>query len=133
MTLVVAAGPNRRKSWRSLDIVTSWEQRGIEKGMAIGFERGRREGIEEGWRETLRELLPDLLAARFGTSDESLGQRLAAIDSVDELKALIHRALKAPTLEDVGLPAQCNPSSDRRSNDSSDPPPDPADRRSPRD
>jgi hypothetical protein len=94
-----------------MEIVTSWEQWGIEKGMALGLEQGRKEGKEEGRqegrqegrREAHCEMLWDLLASRFGPLDGALRQRLAAIDSVDALRALTRRALTAGTLEEVGI------------------------------
>ena len=81
-----------------VEIVTSWEQRGIEKGLAQGIEIGRQAGVE-----ALRAALLDVLGWRFGDLDESLAARLAAIDSVERLKALTHRALTAGSIQELGV------------------------------
>jgi flagellar biosynthesis/type III secretory pathway protein FliH len=93
-----------------VEIVTSWEQRGIEKGLAQGIERGLAQGIERGIEigrqagvEALRAALIDVLSWRFGDLDESLTVRLAAIDSVERLKALTHQALTAGSIQDLGF------------------------------
>jgi hypothetical protein len=98
-----------------VEIVTSWEQRGIEKGLAQGIERGLAQGIERGIErgieigrqagqaEALRAALIDVLGWRFGDLDESLTVRLAAIDSVERLKALTHRALTAGSIQELGV------------------------------
>jgi hypothetical protein len=75
-----------------VEIVTSWEQRGIEKGIEIG----RQAGVE-----ALRATLIDVLGWRFGDLDESLTVRLAAIDSVERLRALTHRALTAGSIQEL--------------------------------
>jgi len=80
-----------------VEIVTSWEQRGIEKGLAQGIEIGR----QAGQVEALRAALIDVLGWRFGDLDESLIVRLAAINSVERLRALTHRALTAGSIQEV--------------------------------
>ena len=102
-----------------VEIVTSWEQRGIEKGLAQGIERGLAQGIERGLAqgiekgieigrqacqaEALRAALIDVLGWRFGDLDESLTVRLAAIDSVERLRALTHQALTAGSIQELGF------------------------------
>jgi flagellar biosynthesis/type III secretory pathway protein FliH len=102
-----------------VEIVTSWEQRGIEKGLAQGIERGLAQGIERGLAqgiergieigrqagqvEALRAALIDFLGWRFGDLNESLTVRLAAIDSVERLRALTHRALTAGSIQELGF------------------------------
>jgi hypothetical protein len=89
-----------------VEIVTSWEQRGIERGLAQGIERGIERGIEIGRQagvEALRAALIDVLGWRFGGPDESLTVRLAAIDSVERLKALTHQALTADSIRELGF------------------------------
>lgn len=62
----------------------------------MGLARGRKEGRVEGQREALREFLE----ARFGILPDALTERIAALDDLDELKALTARAATAPSLED---------------------------------
>jgi hypothetical protein len=82
-----------------VEIVTSWEQRGIEKGLAQGIDIGR----QAGQVEALRAALMDVLGWRFGDLGESLTVRIAAIDSVDRLKTLTHQALTAGSIQDLGF------------------------------
>ena len=89
-----------------VEIVTSWEQRGFEKGLAQGIEIGLAQGIEirrQAGVEVWRAMLIDVLGLRFGDLDESLTVRLAAIDSAERLRALTHRALTAGSIEDLGF------------------------------
>jgi hypothetical protein len=78
-----------------VEYVTSWERKGIQ----IGLEKGRQEGA----LEALHAVLLDVLSARFGVSGQSLQGRIAQIDSVEELRALTHRALEAGSLEELGI------------------------------
>jgi len=86
-----------------VEFVTSWEQRGIENGLAQGIEKGIEIGRQAGQVETLRAALIDVLGWRFGDLDESLTLRLAAIDSVERLKALTNQALTAGSILELGV------------------------------
>jgi flagellar biosynthesis/type III secretory pathway protein FliH len=98
-----------------MEIVTSWERRGIEKGfqqgilqgvekgLQQGIERGMKQGIEKGRIETLREVLLDLLTSRFGALDESVAAKIRETDSADQLRRLTHQALTATSLRELGL------------------------------
>ena len=86
-----------------VEIVTSWEQRGIEKGLAQGIEKGIEIGRQAGQIEALRVALMDVLGWRFGDMDESLTVRLAAIDSVERLRALTHQALTAGSIQELAF------------------------------
>ena len=80
--------PEERKE--VVEVVTSWERKGIEKGIAQGIEKGMEKGLEkgiqkgrelgrkEGALETLRAVLLDLLSTRFGNAavDEAVGALL---------------------------------------------------------
>jgi hypothetical protein len=70
-----------------VEIVTSWEQRGIEAGRV----------------EALRAALIEVLDWRFGNLDESLAVRLAAIDCVDRLRTLTHQAITAGSIQELGF------------------------------
>ena len=85
-----------------VEIVTSWERKGIE----IGLHKGRLEGRQEGHRETIEALqavLLDVLTTRFGQPDQSTTDHIRTINSVEELKSLTHQALTANSLRDFGL------------------------------
>lgn len=49
------------------------------------------------------ELALRLLAQRFGTLPDSVRQKLAAIESTDELAALVERVFQGDSLEELGL------------------------------
>ena len=78
-----------------VEIVTSWERRGIEKGMAQGVEKGR---LDE-----LRMMLLDELAQRFGTADQATISKVQNLNSIDDLRKLTRRAFTAETLQELGL------------------------------
>ena len=93
-----------------MSIITSWEERGIRKGIEQGLQKGIEQGLQKGLEkglqhgaEALREILLDVLSSRFGQLDASTIARVQQIDSVDALKQLTHKALAARALEEVGL------------------------------
>ncbi len=59
-----------------------------------------RMGLARGRKEERREALREVLEARFGTLPDVLMERLAALDDMDELKALTVRAATASSLEE---------------------------------
>jgi hypothetical protein len=73
-----------------------------EKFEAQAVERGRQEGLMEGLRG-MREMLLRLLERRFAPLPGGLPQRLAAIDSAEELTRLAEKVLSARSLEEMGL------------------------------
>jgi hypothetical protein len=81
-----------------VEYTTSWEQAGIEKGLAQGLERGRQEAVE-----ALRGVLLEVLVTRFGAVPAAVAKRIRGIDSMDGLRDLTHRALTATSLSELGL------------------------------
>jgi hypothetical protein len=81
-----------------MEYVTSWERRGLEKGRLEGRTEGRTEGVA-----ALREALIDVLTSRFGPPDDSLLFRLSQIDTLDELRQLMKRALQARSPQELGI------------------------------
>ncbi len=84
-------------------MVSIFEERGIEKGLAIGIEQGREQGIAQGAVNASREHLLALLRHKFGALPQSAAAPLAALQSKAELDALFLRALDAGTLAELGL------------------------------
>lgn len=74
-------------------IIQISEQRGEQRG----HQQGKAEGIVEGKREAVLQLL----RLQFQDVPESIAQRIAAIDSVSALDALLEKSLKAKRLEDI--------------------------------
>ena len=74
-------------------------EKGREKGREEGREEGRRVGLIEGKRGTLLRLL----SAKFGPLPEATSSRVQALESLHELDSYFERALKANSLEEVGL------------------------------
>ena len=81
-----------------VEIVTSWERKGIEIGRLEGRQEGRLEALD-----ALRAVLLDVLTARFGPPSEPVTAQVHGIDSIDELRALARRALTASSLRDLGI------------------------------
>ncbi|MBL8228483.1 MAG: Rpn family recombination-promoting nuclease/putative transposase [Bryobacterales bacterium] len=97
-----------------VEYVTSWEQRGVEKGIAIGIEKGRNEGIEKGRSEgiekgrsegieTLQAVLLDLIGTRFGPPSDATIRRIQSIQSMNDLRQLAHSVMHASSLSELGL------------------------------
>ncbi len=59
------------------------------------------EGIEQGQLKAMRQLAQDALAARFGTLDEALVERISKLTDMDVLRHLILDTAKFPDLPAV--------------------------------
>jgi predicted transposase YdaD len=89
-----------RKEYRKVqDVELSWAEELEEKGLKKGLEKGLEKGREDGKRETLLRQL----SAKFGRLSVAARTRVEAIDSVDELDALLERILTATSLDDMKL------------------------------
>ena len=69
----------------------------IEQGKAEGIVEGKAEGIVEGKRRSVLQLL----RLRFQSVPETLAERIAAIESVSDLDALLEQAMTAERLDDL--------------------------------
>ncbi|MBM3728883.1 MAG: flagellar assembly protein H [Acidobacteria bacterium] len=97
----LARSPLKRKEkQKMLDYVTSWEQKGIRKGRAEGRQEGRQEGIET-LRAVLRDVATQAITERFGAVPPGLAERIENLDSQEELRTFISRALSASKLADL--------------------------------
>lgn len=67
----------------------------------------RREALKEGRREgrlqSLRAMLLELMTERFGRLPASVRQQIEGTSSVQELRKLGRKVLRARSLEDMGL------------------------------
>ncbi len=83
------------------------EERGMEKGLEQGREQGLEQGIEQGREvgllEGKREALLRCLAVKFGALPDRTTSHVRAIESVDELHALLERVVVVASLEEMGL------------------------------
>ena len=86
-----------------MEIVTSWELKGIEKGRVEGRVEGRMQGRMQGRIEERQEMLLDLLAAKFGPVSSTVSERVRSIGSLDDLRALTNRSLAAGSLRELGF------------------------------
>ena len=98
--------PKERK--RFMEYVTSWEERGIAKGIQQGIAKGVEQGIEQGIAKgvdqsiaSLHNVLLDILATRFGSVSVRMEKRIRKIRSLDQLQALAHQALTVPRLSQL--------------------------------
>ena len=75
-----------------MEIMTSWERKGLEQGLEQGLERGKKEGV---LLVTLR-----LLRLRVGSLPESLEERLRQL-SIEQLELLSEASFSTTTLSEV--------------------------------
>ncbi len=80
------------------------EERGIEKGFEEGIEKGIEEGIEKGEHKGLKqgiyESIVEILEIRFSHVPQFLIDKLDAIDDIQTLKNLHHKAMTVATVEE---------------------------------
>lgn len=78
-------------------------RKGLRQGIEQGLQQGRQEGLQQGLQQGLRDGLVRatlrLLQTRFGEDALRLKDRLAQIESVEQLEALTAEAALAPSLE----------------------------------
>jgi hypothetical protein len=73
-----------------MEYLTSWERKGILQG--------RTEGVV-----VLREALLDVLTSRFGPLEDSLAARINQVDTLEELRMLMKRALHVDSPQELGI------------------------------
>ena len=78
-------------------------KKGLEQGIEQGIERGKLEGKLEGIVAGKRDALFILLSHKFGKISYKVMDGIAKINSLEELDALIARAIDAVSLEDLGI------------------------------
>jgi predicted transposase YdaD len=66
-------------------------------------QEGRREGRQEGQIQARREMLRELMAQRFGRLPVHVRRQIEEISSLQELRRLGRKVLRAKTLQDMGL------------------------------
>ena len=83
------------------------KREGRREGQREGRKEGRREGRKEGRREgqilSLQTMLLELLAQRFGRLPANVRRQIEGISSLQELRKLGRKVLRAKTLQDMGL------------------------------
>src|SRR5262249_41076129 len=77
--------PRRRK--KTMEIITSYERRGIEKGIKIGKQEGIKLGKREGLKEGVLMLVSRLLKRQIGSLPVDVRKRLESL-SVKQLEKL---------------------------------------------
>jgi hypothetical protein len=87
------------------EVITSFEQRalerGLERGIQQGIERGIEQGIEQGIVQGKRDMLLKVARARFGEPTPVLAGAIGAARTAAELDALLDRLLKAASPDEV--------------------------------
>jgi hypothetical protein len=84
--------------WRD----TAWKD-GLQAGRREGRQEGRREGLHEGLLAGRRGQLLELMTQRFGRLPIEIRQRVGEIGSIQELRKLGRKVLRAKSLEEMGL------------------------------
>jgi flagellar biosynthesis/type III secretory pathway protein FliH len=87
-----------------------WKKQWLQEGRQEGRKEGRREGLKEGREEGLRtgqiemrKALLQQMTLRFGRLPKAIRQRVEAISSLPELRALARKVIRAESLQDLGL------------------------------
>ena len=88
---------------RAREMISVYEERGVEKGIAIGEERGVEKGVVRGIAIGERNRLLKVLQRKFGALPEPITAQIEAIDSEEVFDALFDRAMDAQTLDDLNL------------------------------
>ncbi len=93
------------------EMISIYEQRGIEQGIERGIEQGIERGIEQGIERGIeqgiaigeRRTLLRLLQLKFGDLPEAVRARIEALTDTAELDRLSDRILHASSLAEMGL------------------------------
>ena len=82
------------------EMISVYEQRGIEKGIERGIEQGIEQGIERGRRAVLIRLMQQ----KFGALPDTIVLRIEAITNAVELDRLTDSILTANSIEEMRIP-----------------------------
>ncbi len=80
-------------------MLTVYEERVMQRGIAIGEQRGIAIGTVRGKRETTLRLL----RKKFGALPKAIEARIQAMETEAELDALLDAALDVQSLDDLGF------------------------------
>jgi flagellar biosynthesis/type III secretory pathway protein FliH len=76
-----------------------WKRQWLKEGRQEGLKEGREEGLRAGQIEMLLQQM----TLRFGRLPKAIRQRVEAISSMPELRALARKVILAESLQDLGL------------------------------
>jgi len=79
------------------DMISVYEQRGVERGIEQGIEQGIERGIEQGKRDSLFRLL----RGKFGDLPDRIISRIEGIHDAAELDRLFDQAMQVSALKDL--------------------------------
>ena len=80
----------------------TWAEKMEARAEERGLQRGLQTGLQSGL-QGMRELLLQMLTTRFGPLPPEVGDRLATIDSTEELSLLGRRLPSASSLRELGI------------------------------
>jgi flagellar biosynthesis/type III secretory pathway protein FliH len=80
------------------NMISYWEQLGLEKGLRQGIEQGIEQGVQQGQRA----IVTDLLESKYGNLSDTVTARVQSMTET-ELSSLARRILTASTLTELGL------------------------------
>jgi len=86
-----------------LEMISIYEERGIQQGIEQGIQQGIEQGIEQGITRGKREVLLRLMQAKFGPLPKEIVQKVESITENDLLDDLSVRLLIANSLEEMSL------------------------------
>jgi len=72
----------------------------VKKGIQEGLQEGLQQGIQQGIQKGKQEALIRILEARFGEIEDSLKERIKAIEEVEKLEELLISVIRVNSLEE---------------------------------
>ena len=86
------------------ETVQQWRKEAVSEGLKEGMEKGMEKGRTEGALEEARRALTTVLEARFGKAEaDKQAYYIGEMNSVAGLNRLIKKAVKAKSIEDLGV------------------------------
>jgi len=92
---IIPAGVNLEEAPMLEENLIAWRDKAAREA--------RREGLQEGQILSLRKMLLELMAQRFGRLPVSVRRQIEGISSIQELRKLGRKVLRARSLGDMGL------------------------------
>jgi len=72
----------------------------VKKGIQEGLQQGLQQGVQQGIQKGKQEALIRILEARFGEIEDSLKERIKAIEEVEKLEELLISVIRVNSLEE---------------------------------
>ena len=90
---------NRADKAKIMELMTSWEKKGLEKGLERGLAKGLKQGLEAGMLRARQLAILDALEARFEVVPQRIKSRVLKLTREADLRKALREAITTTSLD----------------------------------